>query len=240
MKIDLDELDSETLTELGDHLTFENRTPAVLAEFKEGQEVSVEGYDSVGVITSVMTETFDFPIGKDEEGEAETEKVEPTSDEPAYVVGLVSGGMVVVDGGKLSSGKIETDDDVDPKKLARQGEEAGVYKYIEGSQDSIEEFEQAKKEYIFDHHQAALSGREVSQMEYEELINIPGVKDPHIGFSSLPDGWTRKSVLKAWASLGGSWTSCRADMVGEIRSPKRFCSALKDEVLMTTYWRGRF
>jgi uncharacterized protein with gpF-like domain len=70
--------------------------------------------------------------------------------------------------------------------------------------------------------------------------NIPGVDDPEVGFSSLPDGWTRKSVLQAYASLGGSWTSCVADMQGEIRSPKRFCSALKDEVFGTERWRGRF
>jgi len=79
-------------------------------------------------------------------------------------------------------------------------------------------------------------------MSAEELVNIRGVDDPHVGFDELPPGWTRKSVLQAWASVGGTWRTCFARMV-RVRGPnfaKRWCSALKDEVLRTEEWRGKF
>jgi PBSX family phage portal protein len=88
----------------------------------------------------------------------------------------------------------------------------------------------------------SFDGDAPSKGELDELnkANIPGVDDPETGFSSLPEGWTRKSVLQAWASLGGTWTSCVADMGGEVSSPKRWCSAMKDEVYGSERWRGRF
>lgn len=73
-----------------------------------------------------------------------------------------------------------------------------------------------------------------------ELLNMPGVDDPEVGFSSLPKGWDRTSVLKAWAALGGSFTTCRTEMAGDISRPTNFCAALKDEVYMTERWRNRF
>lgn len=100
--------------------------------------------------------------------------------------------------------------DADPKKLANGAELSDVYKELD------------------------------NPYSMEELINIPGVDDPHVGFDELPEGWDRLSVLDAWSSLGGTFTSCRADMAGEIRSPTRFCAALKDEVLQTEQWRNRF
>jgi hypothetical protein len=71
-----------------------------------------------------------------------------------------------------------------------------------------------------------------------DLVNIRGAKGPHIGFDELPEGWDRKSVLQAYASLGASFSTCRTQMAGEIRSPARFCAALKDTVYETTYWRS--
>jgi len=75
-----------------------------------------------------------------------------------------------------------------------------------------------------------------------ELVNIPGVDDPHIGFDSMPDGWTRKSVLQGWANLGGTWRSAYAKMLTAFgpRKAKRMASAWKDEALMTEEWRGKF
>lgn len=68
--------------------------------------------------------------------------------------------------------------------------------------------------------------------------NIPGVDDPETGFRpGEPEGWTRSSVVQAWVSLGGTWRSCVSDMRGEIRSPERWCSALKDQFLGTENWR---
>lgn len=165
---------------------------------------------NVGVITGVLTSDFDWPTGEDDETE-----VEASEDEPVYIVARETGGSKPFRGGDLSSATF--DEDVDPAKLADEAEMGTIYHRMTDPNDE---------------------GQFVR--EYEELLNIPGVDDPGVGFSSLPDGWTRKSVLQAWASLGGTFTTCRAQMQGEIRSPKRFCAALKDEVLQTERWRGKF
>lgn len=84
---------------------------------------------------------------------------------------------------------------------------------------------------------------DIEEGEYDGQMaaNIPGVDDPETGFKTLPKGWDRQSVLDAWTSLGGSFTSCKAGMVANGKSPRfadRFCAALKDEVLQTEEWRG--
>lgn len=58
----------------------------------------------------------------------------------------------------------------------------------------------------------------------------------------LPEGWDRRSVLKYWASIGGSWEECVDDMADEFEGEraKEHCSAMKDEVLQTRRWRNRF
>jgi len=87
-----------------------------------------------------------------------------------------------------------------------------------------------------------VSAFELSEYSYEELLNIPGVDDPEVGFASDPRGWTRKSYLQAWATVGGTWRSCYARMLRHFgsRMAKRWCAALKDEVLGTEKWRSRF
>lgn len=81
-----------------------------------------------------------------------------------------------------------------------------------------------------------------AELAEEELVNIPGVDDPHVGFNRMPDGWTRKSVLQGWANLGGTWRSAYAKMLTAFgpRKAKRMASAWKDEALMTEEWRGKF
>lgn len=70
------------------------------------------------------------------------------------------------------------------------------------------------------------------------FANVPGVDDPETGFKpGEPDGWDRSSVVDAWTSLGGSFTTCVAEMTGDVRSPEAFCAALKDEFLGTENWR---
>lgn len=242
MRLNLDELDDETVSELGNHLTLEPRNTAVLNSFSEGDVVSVDGRKSTGVIVSRMTETFNFPTDRSGNNVKE-EKIEASSDEPVYVVAFHRGSIMAVDEDKLSEDSFDTekgDSKEEVKELANKAEEASVYGYMRDAHGSIEELREAKREYILEHHEAALSDHEAAQMSYEELVNIRGVDDPHVGFDELPNGWTRKSVLQAWASLGGTFTSCRADMAGEIRSPDRFCAALKDEVLRTELWRNRF
>lgn len=73
----------------------------------------------------------------------------------------------------------------------------------------------------------------------EELVSIPGVDDPGIGFDSWPDSWedadepARLIALRAWMNMGGTWSGCYR----EIKS-KRICSAFKDELFGTTMWRA--
>lgn len=50
----------------------------------------------------------------------------------------------------------------------------------------------------------------------------------------------RAILLKAWAGLGGRFTSCRREMAGEVSDPSGFCASLKDRVLGTEKWRNRF
>jgi hypothetical protein len=58
-----------------------------------------------------------------------------------------------------------------------------------------------------------------------------------------PDSWdesptpNRIILLKAWAGLGGRFTSCRRKMAGDVASPARFCASMKDRVLMWEGWR---
>jgi hypothetical protein len=171
----------------------------------------VEYDEEAGVVVEKYTSDFDWPGG---DGET---TVEASSDEPYYIVARESGGAKPMPPSELSSkdGKL-TDvdmDEADSASLAR------VY-YRMGDPESLGEFRDC----------------------YDELANIPGVDDPHTGFDSLPDGWDRSSVLQAYASLGGSWSSCNREMSTKKgpRFAKRWCSALKDEVLKTEEWRGGF
>lgn len=54
---------------------------------------------------------------------------------------------------------------------------------------------------------------------------------------SLPEGWTRASLLDAWASMGGSFSGCVAEMTGEVSDVDGFCASMKSRVLGTEYWR---
>lgn len=60
------------------------------------------------------------------------------------------------------------------------------------------------------------------------------------GWTRLPDGWTRLTLLDAWSSMGGSFTGCTRHMADEGVRVNEFCASMKDEVLGTTRWRGRF
>lgn len=133
-------------------------------------------------------------------------------DAGGVVVALASGGFEIYSASEVDASEW-FDEDVDPEKLA-DAQTANVY----GDAMSAN----------VDLHAPAFTGF------------LRANEDPEVGFRTLPDGWTRKSVLQAWASLGGTFRSCRADMAGEIASPTRFCAALKDEVLGTEEWRGKF
>lgn len=235
-----------------------------LQEYDLGEIVEVP--DGAGIIAGMAEENIDFPTGatdrveRIEEEEEITDgmmkEIEASEDEPVYIVALQRGGSVAVTADEISSGtlegesgeSIETFEDITSED--ETGELAPVYAYCDRP-DNPAAFEQAKVQYIVSENRAALetyagktgtSVEELDSLSCEELVNILGVDDPHVGFDELPPGWNRKSVLQAWASVGGMWRTCYARMI-RVRGPnfaKRWCAALKDEVLRTEEWRGDF
>jgi hypothetical protein len=191
------------------------------AAFSEGQEVDTP--DGDGVIVEIRTEDFDGPDGD----------VEASDDDPAYVVGVESGAKVYRDS-DLSDGSISVDgvDDATGDlavEAARAGHGPSVAalkeRYTQGQIDE-DRFDRlvgaALKAQLDDTAEAA--GDDGRQFDY-------------------PDSWdesptpNRIILLKAWAGLGGRFTTCRRKMKGDVASPARFCASMKDRVLLWEGWR---
>ncbi len=205
-----------------------------------------------GIVAAIITEDTEwYPESGDDESEV---KIEASEKEPAYIVGLIDGGSIPAEDSDLTSGPSELPGEGAEPDLNEADETemsmASVYEYTNDPYD-YEELQKAKRLYIEDRYswelnrfreREELSTFELSEFSYEELLNIPGVDDPEVGFASDPRGWTRKSYLQAWATVGGTWRSCYARMLRHFgsRMAKRWCAALKDEVLGTERWRNRF
>lgn len=234
-------------------------------EFDLGEIVEVPA--GVGIIAAFAESNFEFPAGaadrierieqEEEVEDDEMEEIEASSENPVYVVALQEGGSVAVTADEIDSDAalegegedIESFGDIEGE--ADEAEMSALYDYVDGDAHSRAELENAKRQYIHENYASELAEHvnnneatlsTLEEMDSEELVNIRGVDDPHVGFDELPDGWTRKSVLQAWASLGGMWRTCFARMVREFgpNRAKRWCAALKDEVLRTEEWRGKF
>jgi len=233
-------------------------------EFDLGEIVEVP--EGVGIIAAFAEEDFSYPVGaadrveriEEEDEEVEMETVEASEENPVYIVALQEGGSVAVTGDEIDTdAALEDDDGEDIEDFSEVGgamgeaELARVYDYCEGDPHNRAVLEDAKRRYIHenyaaelgayvDDHQATLATLE--EMPVEELVNIRGVDDPHVGLDELPPGWTRKSVLQAWASLGGTFRTARARLIRELGPDfaTRLAAALKDEVLRTEEWRGKF
>lgn len=88
--------------------------------------------------------------------------------------------------------------------------------------------------------------RSTSSMSYDELIDVPAVDDPGVGWDEYPDSWqeseqpNRLILLKAWAAMGATWRGCFREMSSEMtpRGARRLCSSMKDEVYGTEKWRS--
>jgi len=223
----------------------------------------VEVPDGVGIIAAFAESNFEYPAGsadrieriEEEDEEVEMEEIEASEDNPVYIVALQSGGSVAVTADEISGdAALEDDDGADIEDFTEVTDEGGeanlspVYDYCDDP-NSRSELEDAKRKYIHENHASELGAyvdenhatlATLEEMPVEELVNIRGVDDPHVGFDELPPGWSRKSVLQAWASLGGMWRTCHARMIRTMgpNFSKRFCSALK--VLRTEEWRGKF
>jgi len=116
--------------------------------------------------------------------------------------------------------------------------------------DDVEELAAVKSELekrLRANNVATLSRtRGTSEMTYDELIDVPGVDDPGVGWDEYPDSWeeseqpNRLILLKAWSSMGGTWRGCFREMTTNMtpRRARKLCSSMKDEVYGTEEWRG--
>lgn len=192
-------------------------TVAALQDVSEGDWVEYSD-GNYGVVVGKLSGPTEWPTDDDE-----TEEVGEEG-ENIYVVARASGGSKPFTADEIESASRE-DAIGDPDELPDEPEE------------DIDDAEMARGyKMVSDGSVAQLHEKPVS-----ELINIPGVDDPHVGFDSWPDSW-RKSpkparliALDAWSSLGATFTGCMT----EIKS-RRICAAFKDEILGTERWRGRF
>ena len=173
--------------------------------------------DQLGVVLETTSSDFTWPQGEDDEMDVEV------GDETWAIVGRASGGAKPFPVSELeSTSEPDLPDDVAPEDAA-EAELSEVY-YAADDPFSVEELRRA-----------------------EELVaNVPGVKDPHVGWKRMPPSWresekpARVILLYTWARLGGQFRTCVAEMSDNISRPKRFCASFKDEVWGTTRWRNRF
>lgn len=76
-----------------------------------------------------------------------------------------------------------------------------------------------------------------------DILQTLGLRANQEGHFEWPESWeesetpARVIALKAWAGLGGRFTTCRREMAGEIASPSRFCADFKDRILQWHGWR---
>jgi hypothetical protein len=247
---------------IDDESTSDQSAAQLAQEYSLGEIVEVD--EGPGVIAAFVEEPFEFPVGQsegqieevEEDESPEMEEIDASPEEPMYIVALQDGGSVAVSADEISEGALEGDDGKDIEsfdEIESDGAEADlapVYTYTDDPSNSAK-LREAKARLIQERQAAELAdyveqnGVSLDELEgysYEELVNIRGVDDPHVGFDELPPGWTRKSVLQAWASLGGTFRTARARMIRELgpNFATRWAAALKDEVLRTEQWRGKF
>lgn len=237
-----------------------------LAEYELGQIVQVD--DGAGIIAAILEGEFGWPGDTSEVDPDSDERVkavkeddeeivmQASAENPLYVVALQDGGSVVAEADEISTdasldrGGERIDSWQEMGGEVGEAELAAVYDECE-SPDDPDEWREAKARLVRERNAEALAEyvsssdldrEELSQYSAEELLNIPGVDDPGVGFDSDPNGWDRTSYLDAWASVGGMWRTCYPRMVRHFgpNMAKRWCAALKDEVLGTEEWRGDF
>jgi hypothetical protein len=240
-----------------------NDSEEELAEYELGEIVSVD--KGSGIIAAVLTGEFGWPGNPDDvdedsdyvTGTEEDEiKMQASEDEPLYVVALEEGGSVLAESDEIStdasldsdSARIESWEDMGED--AESAELADIYSQCENPSNRTE-WQHERARMVRERNSEAIaryvegaggSVDELSQRSAEELLNIPGVDDPGVGFDSDPNGWDRTSYLDAWATVGGMWRTCYARMIRHFgpNMAKRWCAALKDEILQTEEWRGDF
>lgn len=187
-----------------------------LQDFSEGDWVEYSD-GNYGAIVGKVDAPVDWPTGEDE-----TESVGEEG-ENVYIVARASGGSKPFAANELNSAG--RDDVIEPDNVPDEPEE------------DLDDAEMAMVYYrITDAHDY-----EELQSGLDELLSVPGVDDPGIGWDSFPDSWekadepARLILLDAWSSMQGTFTGCMAEV-----GSRRLCASMKDEVLGTERWRNRF
>jgi len=193
-----------------------DRSVASLQDYSEGDWVEYsEG--NYGVIVGKVDGPVDWPTEEDE-----TEQVGEDG-ENVYIVARATGGSKPFSASELNNAErgdvLQTEEVPDePEEDLDDAEMAMVYYTINDAHD-YEELQRGK----------------------DELLSVPGVDDPGVGFDSWPDSWedadepARLIALDAWSSMGGTFTGCMSEI-----GSRRICAAFKDEMLGTERWRNRF
>lgn len=191
-------------------------TPLYVAELQDLSEGDWVEYDDgqYGAIVGKVDGPLEWPTG---DGEDDVEKIEDQGDgKQIYIVARASGGSKPYTADEIST--VDREDVIDPEAVP---------------DDPASEIDEAEMSEVYD--------RMDDPSSMDELLSVPGVDDPGVGFDSWPDSWreadepARLIALDAWTSMGGTFTGC----VAEIGS-RRICAAFKDEMLGTERWRNRF
>lgn len=225
-----------------------------MAEFSDGDVVDTP--DGLGVVSGVFTESIDWPVSDDAD---EDIPLEGTEENPIYIVALLSGGSRPYRESELEPDEFDEGEDPDLEDVADEttpAENALIsditdatypdwYDRMDDPED-LSSFREVASGVVRLANVATLSRhRGTSDMSYEELIDVPGVDDPGVGFDSWPDSWVeadepaRLIALRAWASMGGTWRGCFREMSTNMtpRRARRFCSSFKDTIYGTEQWR---
>jgi PBSX family phage portal protein len=147
---------------------------------------------------------------------SEGDIVEYDSEGHIGVIVAVKRESFTVPTGEEGEEEVDASSDSPVYVVARQTGGFGVFSGSELSAGSIPESEQGDPSEITD-----------------------DVEAQKAGWSRLPEGWSRLTLLDAWASMGGQFDCGGGCCMGELHS-ERLCASMKDEVLGTTRWRGRF
>lgn len=201
-----------------------------LARISEGAVASLEDINegdwveysdgNYGVVTGKVDGPLEWPVGDEE-----TETIPDQGDgKQIYIVAKVDGSTQPYTADEIST--------VDRNTVIGDEDEMP-----DTPEEDIDDAEMAVGYRMLDGARVA----ELHRRPLAELISVPGVDDPGVGWDSYPDSWEKSEkpnrliLLDAWSSMSGTFTGCMSEI-----GSRRICASMKDTVLGTERWRNRF